>query len=204
MKKRELILDALQELLYEGTAGTASVQDIASKAGIAKGGLYYYFKSKEEVLDALVERQYNHVIETCRTKLSEIEAPALEKMKLLLYFYRSTAVDRALDAALHEPQNAAIHQKSNAFIMQKLAPIVSEILAQGMEEKTFVCEQPEEIAELFLSPIIFLLDPGLFTWNDQEVQRKLKALAKMFEASLQAPAGAFDFLYQNWTQQRLK
>ncbi|MFM2489711.1 TetR/AcrR family transcriptional regulator [Enterococcus avium] len=41
----------MQELLYEGTAGTASVQDIAKKAGIAKGGLYYYFKSKEEVLE---------------------------------------------------------------------------------------------------------------------------------------------------------
>ena len=96
MSKRELILDALQELLYEGTAGTASVQDIATKAGIAKGGLYYYYKSKEEVLDALVERQYNHVIETCRIKLATVEAPALEKIKLLLYFYRNTAVDQQL------------------------------------------------------------------------------------------------------------
>ncbi|MDT2601633.1 TetR/AcrR family transcriptional regulator [Enterococcus hulanensis] len=203
MSKRELILDALQELLYEGTAGTASVQDIASKAGIAKGGLYYYFKSKEEVLDALVERQYSNVIETCRAKLAEIDAPASEKIKLLLYFYRSTAVDRALDVALHEPQNAAIHQKSNAFIMQQLAPIVSEIFQQGVGEKIFVCEQPEQTAEILLSPIIFLLDPGLFTWTDEEVQLKLKALAQMLEASLQAPVGSFDFLYENWTKQSL-
>ena len=48
MSKRELILDALQELLYEGTAGTASVQDIATKAGIAKGGLYYITKVKRK------------------------------------------------------------------------------------------------------------------------------------------------------------
>ena len=48
MSKRELILDALQELLYEGTAGTASVQDIAKKAGIAKGGLYYYLRVKKK------------------------------------------------------------------------------------------------------------------------------------------------------------
>ncbi|MGG5370823.1 TetR/AcrR family transcriptional regulator [Enterococcus sp. AZ196] len=204
MSKRDLILDALQELLYEGTAGTASVQDIASKAKIAKGGLYYYFKSKEEVLDALVERQYSYVIETCRTKLAAVDAPALEKIKLLLFFYRSTAVDRALDSALHEPQNAAIHQKSNAFIMQKLAPIVSGILQQGVEEKTFVCAHTEQTAELLLSPIIFLLDPGLFTWTEQEVQLKLKALAQMLESSLQAPPGSFTFLYENWTTQSLK
>ena len=202
MSKRELILDALQELLYEGTAGTASVQDIAKKAGIAKGGLYYYFKSKEEVLDALVERQYNHVIETCRTKLAAVEAPALEKIKLLLYFNRSTA-DQTVDSALHEPQNAAIHQKSMAFIMGHLAPIVGEILQQGVEENVFVCEHPEQLAEILLSPIIFLLDPGLFSWTDQEVQMKLTALAQMLEASLQAPINSFAFLYENWTTQRL-
>ncbi|MGL9729728.1 TetR/AcrR family transcriptional regulator [Enterococcus sp. DIV0756] len=204
MSKRELILDALQELLYEGTAGTASVQDIATKAGIAKGGLYYYFKSKEEVLDALVERQYSNVIDTCQTKLAAVKAPALEKIKLLLYFYRSTAVDHTIDSALHEPQNAAIHQKSMAFIMQRLAPIVGDILQQGVDEKIFVCEQPEQQAEILLSPIIFLLDPGLFTWTDQEVQIKLKTLAQMLEASLQAPSGAFAFLYEQWTQQQLK
>lgn len=204
MSKRELILNALQELLYEGTAGTASVQDIATKAGIAKGGLYYYFKSKEEVLDALVERQYSNVIETCRTKLAAVDAPALEKIKLLLYFYRSSAVDRAIDVALHEPQNAAIHQKSMAFILQQLSPIVSGILQQGVEEKIFTCDQPEQIAEILLSPIVFLLDPGLFTWTDQDVQLKLKALAQMLEASLQAPTDSFAFLYENWTQQRIK
>ena len=203
MSKRELILDALQELLYEGTAGTASVQDIATKAGIAKGGLYYYYKSKEEVLDALVERQYNHVIETCRIKLATVEAPALEKIKLLLYFYRNTAVDQTVDSALHEPQNAAIHQKSMAFIMGRLAPIVGEILQQGVEENVFVCEHPEQLAEILLSPIIFLLDPGLFTWTDQEVQMKLTALARILEASLQAPINSFAFLYENWTTQRL-
>ena len=44
MDKRTLILDTMQELFIEGKAGTASVSDIAKQAGIAKGGLYYYFK----------------------------------------------------------------------------------------------------------------------------------------------------------------
>ena len=143
------------------------------------------------------------MIETCRIKLAAVEAPALEKIKLLLYFYRSTAVDQTVDSALHEPQNAAIHQKSMAFIMGRLAPIVGEILQQGVEENVFVCEHPEQLAEILLSPIIFLLDPGLFTWTDQEVQMKLTALAQMLEASLQAPTNSFAFLYENWTTQRL-
>ena len=63
MNKRELILDTMQELFKEGKAGTASVRDIAERAGIAKGGLYYYFKSKEEVMDALIEREYEDIIQ---------------------------------------------------------------------------------------------------------------------------------------------
>lgn len=65
MDKRTLILDTMQELFIEGKAGTASVSDIAKQAGIAKGGLYYYFKSKEEVMDALVERIYEDIIKNC-------------------------------------------------------------------------------------------------------------------------------------------
>ena len=64
--KRELILNTMQELFQEGKAGTASVSDIAKRAGIAKGGLYYYFASKEEVLDALVEREYENIIQNCK------------------------------------------------------------------------------------------------------------------------------------------
>ena len=62
MNKRELILNTMQELFREGKAGTASVSDIAKRAGIAKGGLYYYFDSKEAVMDALVEREYENII----------------------------------------------------------------------------------------------------------------------------------------------
>ena len=197
------ILSAAKAEFSEKGFQSASLRRIVKNAGVTTGAFYGYFKSKEEVLDALVERQYNHVIETCRTKLAAVEAPALEKIKLLLYFYRSTAVDQTVDSALHEPQNAAIHQKSMAFIMGRLAPIVGEILQQGVEENVFVCEHPEQLAEILLSPIIFLLDPGLFTWTDQEVQMKLTALAQMLEASLQAPTNSFAFLYENWTTQRL-
>ena len=56
MNKRDLILDSLEDLLTEEKGASCSVREIAQKAGIAKGGIYYYFQSKEEIFDALVER----------------------------------------------------------------------------------------------------------------------------------------------------
>lgn len=202
MDKRTLILNALQELLREGHAGTASVMDIARKAGIAKGGMYYYFKSKEEALDALAHRQYAQVIEACDQALKGCDADALTKLKMLLYIYRSTAVDSAVDRFLHQSQNAAIHQKSMADIVHGLTPLLADILRQGDAEGVFVCDAPVEFAEIILSFLVFLLDPGLFSWTEAEVRRKLEVFSRYLEKGLSAPQGSLAFLHENWTKQR--
>ncbi|GCF92736.1 TetR family transcriptional regulator [Enterococcus florum] len=197
MDKKEIILDALRELFKEGKAGTASVSDIAKKAGIAKGGLYYYFRSKEEVLDALVMREYEDIIQACKELVEQSNGNALQKLALLLKTYRNSYVDTSLDEYLHMPQNAAIHQKSLAQILSSLSQIISRIIEQGIEENTFICEYPQEYAEILMSVFTFLLDPGIFPWTAEQYVMKLKALADMLEKGLRAPKDSFAFLYSN-------
>lgn len=196
MNKKEIILNALNELFKEGKAGTSSVSDIAKKAGIAKGGMYYYFRSKEEVLDALVEREYEDIIQVCNKLVEQSKANAIEKLALLLKSYRSSYVDASLDECLHMPQNAAIHQKSLAQILVSLSQVISNIIHQGIKEGTFVCDYPKEYSEIVMSVFTFLLDPGVFQWTDEQYGRKLIALADMLEKGLCVPKGSFQFLYQ--------
>ena len=196
MNKRELILDTMQELFKEGKAGTASVRDIAERAGIAKGGLYYYFKSKEEVMDALIEREYEDIIQNCAQLLENSNLNAINKFALLLHTYTTSYVDPSLDTYLHLPQNAALHQKSLAQILLSLSHLVTDILEQGIKEGTFVCNYPEEYAQILLSVFTFLLDPGIFSWTSEQRQQKLKALADILEKGLGTEPGSFSFLYQ--------
>lgn len=195
MDKKELILDALRELFREGKAGTASVSDIAKKAGIAKGGMYYYFRSKEEVLDALVAREYNDRIKSSAALIEQCGGNALEKLAHLFQSYRSAYVDPSLDEYLHMPQNAAIHQKSLAQIVSSLSQIIADILRQGVGEGIFTCAYPQEYAEMLLSVLTFLLDPVLFPQSSEQYIGKLKALADMLEKGLQSETGSFAFLY---------
>lgn len=194
MNKREQILNTLQELFKEGTAGTASVSDIAKRAGIAKGGLYYYFQSKEEVLDALIEREYKNIIEHCNTDLKQSNGNAFENFALLLNTYKNSYIDPSMDKYLHMPQNAALHQKSLAKILTDLSPIVAAIIIQGVEEGTFKCEYPNEYAEIILSAFTFLLDPGIFSWSPEQYKTKLKALANILEKGLSTKPGSFYFI----------
>ncbi len=195
MDKKELILDALRELFKEGKAGTASVSDIAKKAGIAKGLMYYYFRSKEEVMDALVLREYEDIIAASGAIVEKSGKRAIDKLALLVKSYRSAYVDESLDEYLHMPKNAAIHQKSLAQILTSLSAVVTRIIEQGIAEGTFTCRYPGGYAEIVMSVMTFLLDPGIFPWSEEEYLTRLKALADMSEKWLGAPEGSFGFLY---------
>ncbi len=195
MGKREIILGAMRELFKEGKAGSASVSDIAQKAGIAKGGLYYYFRSKEEVMDALLEREYEDIILACKALIEQSEEDAVSKFALLLRSYRSSYIDTSLDEYLHMPQNAALHQKSLAKILSSLSKIISCIIEQGVEEGSFICEYPAEYSEVIMSVFTFLLDPGIFPWTAEENILKMKAMADLLEKGLCARRGSFAFLY---------
>lgn len=196
--KRELILNTMQEYFAEGKAGTASVSDIAKRAGIAKGGLYYYFKSKEEVMDALVVREYTERIDTCKQKLQEAETAnnfdALQKYAFFWKMYKTTYVDPSVDEYLHLPQNAALHQKSLSIVLLSISEIITEIIYQGIKEGIFSCDYPEEYAQISLSFLTFLMDPGIFTWTPLQQLSKLKAFASFMEKGLSAPSGSFSFL----------
>ena len=55
--KKDMILDAMQELMGSANVQAISVSDIAQKAGIGKGSIYYYFSSKNDIIDAVIERK---------------------------------------------------------------------------------------------------------------------------------------------------
>ncbi|HLY77858.1 MAG TPA: TetR/AcrR family transcriptional regulator, partial [Caulobacteraceae bacterium] len=55
--RRELILDVAQEVFLEEGFANASMSTIAARLGGSKGTLYNYFKSKDELFTAYVERR---------------------------------------------------------------------------------------------------------------------------------------------------
>jgi AcrR family transcriptional regulator len=57
----ELLDAALDEFIARGFDG-ARVEDIAKRAGLSKGAVYLYFKSKEDLLRALIEREVSPVL----------------------------------------------------------------------------------------------------------------------------------------------
>lgn len=202
--KRDLILDTMQTLMSQNLASAATVSDIAKHAGIAKGGIYYYFNSKDEILDAVLERSYSQTIEKSWSLIESKGLDALSKIKQI--FQMCVYPDIALHQKemlnyLHLQDDLNLHHKFLALTIHEFTPILTKIIEQGERENTLHCEFPEQTSEIILSMLVFLLDHTLFACKDSDIPKKLHALAIMLERSMHAPEGSFDFLYVDFEQQ---
>jgi AcrR family transcriptional regulator len=82
-RKRNSILDAARTVFSrQGYAG-ASVDDVATEAGMAKGTLYLYFKSKEELYLAALTRDMSNLAHRARAEM-DIAPTLREKMVAFL------------------------------------------------------------------------------------------------------------------------
>ncbi len=80
LRKREAILDAAQHLWNTHRDSISSMDALAYASGVAKGTLYLYFRSKEEVLLALHERDVSHFFQRVIARAQQAEPMRLEDL----------------------------------------------------------------------------------------------------------------------------
>jgi|AntAceMinimDraft_17_1070374.scaffolds.fasta_scaffold151501_1 AcrR family transcriptional regulator len=81
-KSRKLIINTAMELFaYYGYHST-TIEKISKKAGISKGLIYNYYKSKDELLEIVLLQGFDFFNEM--SEISQIEISAYEKLQLLL------------------------------------------------------------------------------------------------------------------------
>lgn len=202
--KNELILDTLQELLQERDIDNISVNDIAEKAGIAKGSIYYYFPSKEAIVDALIERNYKKPLETARNLEKQTDISCIERMakifevcqessKELLKNRRPNITKEHTDANLLQ-QQAYIHAKYLKYIIRELKPSLTEIIKQEIDEGTLKFDYPEQLAEIILIILTVKLDNSLVPSTPEEIKALFKALIALLEKGANSPVGVLNYL----------
>lgn len=70
-ERKNEILDTEEILFEEKGYDKCSVNDILNRIGIAKGTFYHYFRSKEELLDAIIDRTAERMVGKARTVSKE-------------------------------------------------------------------------------------------------------------------------------------
>jgi AcrR family transcriptional regulator len=65
--KRERLVAAAGEVVYHQGVEKATLAEIADAADVPLGNVYYYFKTKDEILDALIDSHVRDIEETITT-----------------------------------------------------------------------------------------------------------------------------------------
>lgn len=193
VRKNE-ILDAAEELFgingFDGTTITAIIE----KAGIARGTVYYHFKSKEDVLDALIERHCERLLDAARKIATDKRIPILGRLIQTLMAMNG-GNDRTCDVItqqMHRPQNALMHQKTHRTMLESIPPILMEVVEDGIQDGLFRTPYPYESLEMVIAHVNTVFDDYSEKLTDEELFRKVKAFTFNLERLFGAAPGSFD------------
>ena len=149
---KELIIATAREMLEERSFSEISLASIASKAGISKGTLYYHFKSREDILfavmDDYLDRQKEELIVWIEDSSKDTSLPRLLKYIL----ERDTSTRDMRFQLIAEAVNG------NGKIREKLLERYHEF--QSIISK-IISSKLTEIPGDYLSWLVLLLSDGL-------------------------------------------
>jgi len=80
-KTREAILDAAEKVFLSQGIALTSLEEIASKAGVTRGAVYWHFKNKIELCDALAHRLFLPHEELLRALVLKCSSSPIEDLK---------------------------------------------------------------------------------------------------------------------------
>ena len=193
-ERRSEILAAARRLFQTSDYEKLTMQSLMDELAIAKGTIYHYFRSKEDLLEAVVIQIVEEDVERKRDLMDRTEGTALEKMRVLITAGNLADGHEEVLEHLHTPDNTGMHARQLAVAVDKLAPVYEDLFRQGCREGIFHIDHPRETAEFLLAGIQFLTDGGIYPWTEEDLLRRAQAAPALLEAHLRAPRGSFGFL----------
>ena len=156
-----------------GTKGfdSTSTSDILNEIGIARGTLYYHFKSKEEILDAMISRVMNRLVKRAEAIAAQKSVPVLQRLTMMML---------SLNVS---DGNALMHQKMEKSLLSGINPIITGLIREGMAQGICQTDYPEEAAEMTFLYANMVFD-DLMEHSEEEKQRKIAAFIYNLERLL--------------------
>lgn len=191
-ERKNEILTAAEKLFHTKGYEKCTVNDILKEVAIAKGTFYYYFKSKQEVLDAIVERYTEIVVNRVKAILQRDDlSPAQKLLKAFLSMKIEKQFGDDLLEEMHRSENSLLHQRTLHQMILALAPILARIVEEGMEQKTWNCRYPLQYMQIFLASSLTLTDEGIFELDVDSQRSVMIALIAMLEKLMEVEENSF-------------
>jgi TetR/AcrR family fatty acid metabolism transcriptional regulator len=154
--KRAKILDAATHVFAERGFFGAQVADIASRAGIAAGTVYLYFRSKDDVLLSVFDRTMEEAIREGRAALEGIDDPAERLRRIARLHLERLGRDRALAVVFQVElrQSTKFMTRLSTTQLRDYLGLIRDTIADGQARGTFRQRVPATLgAKIFFGAL---------------------------------------------------
>lgn len=190
-ERRNEILDSADELFGQKGFDGTTTKDILDKVGIARGTLYYHFKSKEDLMDALIERYNNQILGVAKETSKDKDIPIIERIiRVVMSMNLRGGSSKEIMEHVHKPQNALMHQKIQKVIINGITPIMTEIIQDGIEQGVFQTPYPFECMEMVVTYMNTVFDDDMVEMTAEERASRIHAFIFNTERLLGAESGS--------------
>lgn len=190
-ERRNEILDVADELFGQKGFDGTSTNDILEKVGIARGTLYYHFKSKEDIMDALIDRYSAHLLDAAQVIAADKRIPVVERIiRVVLSMNVSGGSSQEIMDHIHKPQNALMHQKIQKVIINGVTPILTGIIREGIEQGLFNTPFPYECMEMVVTYANTIFDDDMVEMTNEERTSRIQAFIFNVERMLGVESGS--------------
>jgi AcrR family transcriptional regulator len=190
MAKRKTLVDSMmRDAIYEGAVAVlakyglvgATMDRVAAAAGVAKGSLYNYFRSKDELLTFVYEKTMKP-LHDANEQIAAGNTTAAEKIEAMIQswrwyirehratfqiFIRNAAVEGVLQEASMKGEQAAI-------------ALIAEIIAQGIQAGEFRPVNARYVGEMLLAAAKGMLEAEFAEGTQRSDEETIDTLIAVF------------------------
>jgi len=184
-ERKQEIIETARLLFIEKGFSSTKVSDIVKRINVSQGVFYYYFDSKEAIIDEIIDGYIRKVLDRAGAFSHSDHLDGTEKLEKMVT--AQFGVNRAENSGIHAIKGVDIHERIISRLIREYVPLLAE--AFGGEKGEVVAYQ----LEIFVSSGNLLFDPGILQWTKEERNKRIDFYIQFMEKTLGVGNGRFSF-----------
>ena len=178
-KTKSYILTTATRLFQERGWEYVNIEDIVNEVGVTRGAFYHYFKSREELVYAVIVQMYfeNNPYTTASM---EMGLNALEKLRFVCKHDINQQMNPAMAKDLKKALDNPVVFKSHFLLsVNYSAAFIEQLLTEGNEDGSMSVSYPKQMAQILSMLFNMWLDPDILQMPHEEYVNKVLFLEKL-------------------------
>lgn len=189
----EHILNVATKLIAEKGFANVSMNDIVQASGVSKGGIYWHFKSKDDIIIAIVESIFTQQMAFLETVLAK-GARADEHLRQLMQMITDSLVQ--FPSEMPSPLDIYSLAIRHPILMSHLANFFEQyqsyfiiLIEQGVQEGIFEVDDVQQTAFIFVSMVEGIILVNSMMQDSDKLSDALVSATQLFIKGIQKPTG---------------